>query len=100
MESNNEYYSNFSYNIEYIKFIRANALEKEFGNKLYEIFLILYKKGLKLINFSYLFSSSQIIVNAIAQIIIFSLGGYAVVLGELTIGSFTMLISYFNIIIK
>lgn len=100
MESNNEYYSNFSYNIEYIKFIRANALEKEFGNKLYEIFLILYKKGLKLINFSYLFSSSQIIVNAIAQIIIFSLGGYAVVLGELTIGSFTMLISYFNMLIK
>lgn len=100
MESNNEYYSNFSYNIEYIKFIKANALEKEFRNKLYEKFSFLYKKGLKSINFSYLFSSSKTIVNAIAQIFIFSVGGYAVVSGELTIGSFTMLISYFNMLIN
>lgn len=98
-ESSVNYYSSLQSQIENIKFIRVNDLTNYSRNRLsnvFEQFLKVIKKNQKL---SFFFTSSETILYLFAQIFLFYFGGKRMIEGDLSIGTFTILSSYFSKII-
>lgn len=83
-----------------IEFIKLYALEETFILRIKKHFHNLLSKILKQQKVTYSFTALENLVNICAQIALFLSGGSLVFKGQLTIGSFTVLASYYNIIMN
>ena len=89
----NEYLQN-------IKLIKLHVTFKEENERLQSSFKNMFKSLLSYTKVSYLFGSSNSMVTTIARVIIFFVGGKEIVNGNLTIGNFTIISSYFTMMIN
>lgn len=62
-------------------------------------YVCLYKAGMRVQKIGFLFTSLDKIIMTIAQITLFFLGGIRVMEGILTIGEFTIISTYFSMIL-
>ena len=82
-----------------IKLLKIHSISDEFLKRLNITFNMLLKSVYKYQNTTYLFSGLDSIVIAIAHVFLFLYGGFLVVSNELTIGQFTIISSYFGIML-
>lgn len=97
--SQSKYFNGIFERINNIKFIRLNSLYNYFDRRFYKIFDIFYKDSINFQKVSFCFASIDQIIMLIAQIILYILGGYLVIDKEITIGEFSIIITYFNMVI-
>lgn len=83
-----------------VKFIQMHGIEQDFFKRLRTSFFHLLGVGLKYQKLSYLFSSIDKFILILANIFIFLIGGISVINGSLSIGYFTIILSYFNIMMS
>lgn len=98
-EKQSIFFSKMNEQLSNIRFIKLNAsfnlIDKQFNHA----FLNLYNAAIKYSKISYLFSSFDSILSALSQLILFFYGGIEVLNGNITIGQFTMVSSYFSMLI-
>lgn len=83
-----------------VKHIKANALFGEVDGELYNRFIIQFKKVMRFFHLGYFFSNVGSVIMVIANVIIVFYGGYKVIDGSITVGQFTIINTYFNMIIQ
>lgn len=83
-----------------VKHIKANALFDEVDGELYNRFIIQFKKVMRFFHLGYFFSNVGSVIMVIANVIIVFYGGYKVIDGTITVGQFTIVNTYFNMIIQ
>ena len=95
-EEQSAYFARLNEQLCNIKFIQIHGLTKRFILRLEESLKIVLEKLLKHQRIRYAFSSSDSTLKTIANIIVFAVGGAAVVKRNISIGQFTILLSYFS----
>ncbi|TCO59159.1 ABC transporter ATP-binding protein [Caldanaerobacter subterraneus] len=98
-EKQNEFFSKMNDNLQNVKVIKLNATFKEERERLNSAFEKMFNSLLRYTKVSYLFNSSNSMVTTIARVIIFFVGGMEIINGNLTIGDFTIISSYFSMMI-
>lgn len=99
-EENAKYVSTLQSQISYIRFLRIFNLYERFYKKIKEVFRAYLKSSVLNVKVNFLFQSSETIITLISQIFLFLYGGTQIVIGKLSIGSYTILSTYFNSLIK
>lgn len=99
-EAQSEYFGRLHEQISNIEFLKLQAIANLFLLKLNAALKKLLTVALKFQGISYLFSGVDSLIMTIANILLFILGGTKVIHSELTIGQFTILTSYFSIMMK
>lgn len=103
------YYSNYAYknsqskifnemntHIENIKFIKINSINSILNKKLQKTFECLLRDFMNLTKINNIFSNSGTLINLLATILILLIGIYEVINGNMTIGNFTIIGTYFS----
>jgi len=98
--ASNNYYAGIHERVSKVGFIKAHSINEVYSNKMNKVFGFMFKKIRKSQDVSYLFGSIDTIITTVAQVAIFIIGGIAVVRGSMTIGFFTVLISYFTMLLN
>jgi len=98
-ESESYYFEEMNSQIENIKFIKINALKTMFRQSLWKNFSTFFDKVITYTKFSTLFSNLGSFIAVCANIIILILGVNEIFDGNLTIGEFTIITTYFNMVI-
>ena len=83
-----------------LRFFKTHEIISLFMKKLDESFFSLLKQSISKQKLNYAFTSCETALNLVAQFSIFLFGGLSVINGTLTIGFFTVLLSYFSMMIK
>ncbi|ASA25482.1 ABC transporter ATP-binding protein [Paenibacillus donghaensis] len=99
-ESQSHFFSSYNEQLKNVRFIKTHSYNGYFYEKLKHAFDQFLPKVYSYQKISYIFSSFDNIMSTFAQISIFIVGGIEVVKGNLTIGFFTILINYFNMLIS
>lgn len=95
-ESNAIYESELQQEYSKIRIMKIFNIYNLFYNKLQLAFNNLYLTSVKSTKFGFVFKSSDTIITMISQIILFIFGGMQILRGNLSIGLFTVLSSYFS----
>lgn len=95
-----QFFSKLNEQLFNIKFIKINAINDKFIERLDNIVKKLIDIALNYQSISYIYSGIDSIIDTTAQITIFIVGGISVINNRITIGEFTILSSYFNMVIK
>lgn len=82
-----------------IKYIKTNALFAEMDKELKNRFSSLFKTIMRFFHLGYFFSNAGAIIMLIANVIIVFYGGYKVIDHTITIGQFTIINTYFSMLI-
>lgn len=82
------------------KFLKCQGITDLFTKKVDISFRNLLNSGLVYQKLNYLFTGLDNIAMALAQIVLFIYGGKMVIQGELSIGQFSIIITYFNLMVK
>ena len=98
-EAESYYFEEMNSQIENIKFIKINALKNMFLNSFQENFSIFFEKLINYTKTSTLFSNLGSFITVCANIIILVFGVNEIFDGNLTIGQFTIILTYFNMVI-
>ena len=96
IESNTNYFRKLFDQYRLVEFAKANVCFQLFDKYFYLAFTKRYSAALRLQNVSYSFTSLDTIITAVAQIIVFLVGGKQVFLHRISIGEFTVILIYFN----
>ena len=99
-EKQNNYFACFQDTISSTKFIRLHSILRIFQERCYSKFSDYYDMAQKYQLFSYTLSSLEGIISTAAQISIFLLGGYYVITNKISIGSLTVITSYFGLVLN
>lgn len=83
-----------------LRFFKTHEIVSVFMKRLDDCFNDLLKKIISKQKLNYAFSSCETVVNLVAQFSIFLFGGLAVIHDTLSIGFFTILLSYFSMMMK
>lgn len=86
--------------IRFTRNIKINSKHREFIVKFYDSFDYLYKSRLKINKLSYFFSGFDVLIMRASQIIIFFIGGYKIISGNITVGEIIIIINFFNMILN
>lgn len=97
-EKQNKFFSKMNEQLYNINLIKLNSTFEESQKQLRTSFSTMFESLLKYTRISYIFSSSDSMTMIISQIIIFFFGGMEIINENLTIGQFTIIISYFSMI--
>ncbi len=97
-EAVSSYFSSLDEQLSYIDFLQTHGIIRGFSLKLKKAFSPLYELSLKEQRISYAFSSVDKILFLMANLALFILGGKSVINRSMSIGQFTMVLSYFNLI--
>ena len=100
IEKRNKYFSVMTEQFKLIKFIKINALFDEVNHKLRRTFHDVYSEVLSNFRINYLFSNLNSIIIVVSNIIILLYGGILVIENRITIGEFTILNTYFTLILS
>ena len=93
-ESKNEYIAEYYSQSNNIRYIKIEATFYKYRTKLLEIFNNFLESFLSYIDSVYLFSSIENLVTSIVQLAIVFIGGIQVIEKSITIGEFTVLLTY------
>ena len=96
-EAVSSYFSSLDEQLSYIEFLQTHGIVRGFSLKLNKVFSPLYDLALKEQRISYVFSSVDKILFLMANFALFILGGKSVIDRNMSIGQFTMVLSYFNL---
>lgn len=99
-QKSNEYFSRYSEQITKISYIKRNVLNHEMEKRLEESFQKMIHAALHSVSVDYIFMNLNQFVIIIAYLCIVGIGGYKVSVGELSIGYFSIINTYFNMIIQ
>lgn len=99
-EAQSQYFSKLHEQLSHIKFIKVQAIASAFIRRLEQSFQILLSMGLKRQKISYIFSGLDGLIAVLMQIILFLVGGVAVINKSLTIGQFTIISTYFYMLLS
>lgn len=99
-ESQNLYFGEINSQLENIKFIKLNSLFSILNKNLKNKFNIAFNDIVKLTKANNMFSNSGMLITVFANILILLLGVQQIMNGELSIGQFTIIGTYFNTIIN
>lgn len=97
-EKQNKFFSKMNEQLYNVKLIKLNSAFKESQKQLKGSFSKMLKSLLKYTRISYVFSSSDSITKIVSQLIIFFFGGKEILNNNLTVGEFTIINSYFSMI--
>ena len=79
-----------------IKYLKLQSLFSFFSRRLVKSFDALYDKLIINVKINYLFNNLNMIITLIINIVIIAYSGYKIISGNMSIGAFTMLNSYFS----
>lgn len=96
----NEYFSKCAEQINKLEFVKRHVLMKEMYQRIQTIFQTLYGIVLILMKTDFLFRNLGEFVSVLCYIFVLGIGGYRVFQNELSIGHFTMINTYFTMIIS
>lgn len=96
-EVQNSFFANLEQQFRYIKFVKINVLYSELASSLRKRFNELLDIIIRRTKIAYWFSSSGKIAKQAFTISIFAIGGLLVIKGEMTVGNFVVINSYFAI---
>lgn len=99
-EKSNEYFSHCSEQINKFSYIKRNVLNFEMESRFKDAFNNMLSAALHAIRVNYLFTNLNQFVIILAYICIIGIGGYKVRTGSLSIGLFSIINTYFNMIIS
>lgn len=99
-EKSNEYFSRCSEQINKFAYVKRNVLNSEMKKRFKEAFNEMLKAALHAIQVTYIFTNLNQFVVILAYICIIGIGGYKVSAGNLSIGLFSIINTYFNMIIS
>lgn len=85
--------------LKYIKLIKTNAIQKEMNSRADKCFLKLRSAAIHNQKVNYLYSGMDGFISTLAQISLFVVGGIQILLGNFTIGMFTIFSSYFSMML-
>ena len=91
------YFSGLDEQLSHIGFLQTHGIVRGFSSKLEKAFSPLYKLALIEQRISYGFSSVDKVLFLLANLALFVLGGMSVIDKSMSIGQFTMVLSYFNL---
>lgn len=94
-EITSEFLSSLQEQFEDIKLIKVFNLFDFFSHRMDKGFEKYFNANIRLTKLSFIFRSSDILIKMVSQVLLFSIGGYQILKGKLTIGLFTVLSSYF-----
>ncbi|MGV8147338.1 MAG: ABC transporter transmembrane domain-containing protein, partial [Alkaliphilus sp.] len=94
-EEQNMFFSKMNQYLRNINLIKINATFQEAHENIETGFKSMFKAALKQQKFSLFFSSSKSLITVISRGVIFFYGGREIIRGNLTIGQFTIISSYF-----
>lgn len=99
-QKSNEYFSRYSEQINKLPYIKRNVLNDEMHIRLQDSFDKMLHASLHSVSVDYIFMNLNQFVIIIAYLCIVGIGGYKVSTGELSIGYFSIINTYFNMIIR
>lgn len=99
-QKSNEYFSRYSEQINKLPYIKRNVLNDEMHIRLQDSFDQMLHASLHSVSMDYIFMNLNQFVIIIAYLCIVGIGGYKVSTGELSIGYFSIINTYFNMIIR
>lgn len=95
-ESQNVFFSKMTEQFSMIKYLKLQSLFNFFSRRLVKSFDALYDKLIINVKINYLFNNLNMIITLIINIVIIAYSGYKIISGNMSIGAFTMLNSYFS----
>lgn len=98
-EIQSKYFGKLYEQISNIPFIKINVISEVFIKRLNMTFRYLFKSAMKYQRVTYMFSGLDTVITTLAQISLFSIGGISVIRGTLSIGSFTIVSTYFGMML-
>lgn len=96
----NQYASNCAEQINKLSYIKRNTLYHEMSERLTRSFNHLLSASLHSVSVDYLFTNLNQVVIILAYLCIIGIGGYKVTIGALSIGLFSVINTYFNMMIS
>ena len=96
----NQYASNCAEQINKLSYIKRNTLYHEMSERLTRSFNHLLSASLHSVSVDYLFTNLNQVVIILAYLCIIGIGGYIVTTGALSIGLFSVINTYFNMMIS
>ena len=96
----NQYASNCAEQINKLSYIKRNTLYHEMSERLAHSFNHLLSASLHSVSVDYLFTNLNQVVIILAYLCIIGIGGYKVTTGALSIGLFSVINTYFNMMIS
>ena len=99
-EAGNDYTSKGMEQIRCTQFVKENALSKEMEDRFERSFHRMLKSAVGQVKTQYLFSNLNRLSMVLCYLLILGIGGHNVVIGKITIGYFTIMNSYVNMILS
>ena len=96
----NQYASNCAEQINKLSYVKRNTLYHEMSERLTRSFNHLLSASLHSVSVGYLFTNLNQVVIILAYLCIIGIGGYKVTTGALSIGLFSVINTYFNMMIS
>ena len=97
-KKSNEYFSRYSEQINKLPYIKRNVLNREMNVRLEDSFNEMLHASLHSVSVDYIFMNLNQFVIILAYLCIVGIGGYKVSTGNLSIGYFSIINTYFNMI--
>lgn len=98
LESKNMYFSIVNEDVNNIYFLKSNSLYNKFINRMECRYRNLYQDSIRNVKISNIFGSLQQLPSSLALVGLFWFGGISIINGTLSVGQFTIINSYFNIL--
>lgn len=95
-ESQLRFFAKLDEQLSNVKFLQIHGISKKFVDRLDACIEDLLHKILKEHNISYCFTGSHLLLKMLANLCVFFIGGAAVIENRLSIGNYTILMSYFT----
>ena len=99
-EAQSEFFSKLNEQLFNVKFIKIHSASKFFAKRLDNTFSSLISKLVSSQKLSYLYASCDTTIGLLAQLSIFLIGGFSIISGNMTIGFFTIMTSYFSMMMN
>jgi ABC-type bacteriocin/lantibiotic exporter with double-glycine peptidase domain len=98
-EEQASFFSSFYEQLHYVYYIRLHGMLNDFILKTTAPYLNLYNATMHSQNIQYLSSSADTVILMLGQLAVFFIGGNAVINREISMGNFTVLTTYFNMMV-
>ena len=98
-EAQAKLFAGLSDQLKYIKLIKVNSTYKEMNSRADNSFLGLKRVAIHNQKVNYLYSGMDGFISTLAQTVLLVVGGIQILLGNFTIGMFTIFSSYFNMML-
>lgn len=98
-EASNMLFGGLTERLSKTKFIRIHNVQSRFTAKLDELYNDFLHKKISYQKLSFKFGSVDTVLSTFSQVAIFVIGGSALIRGEITIGYFTVIVAYTNMLL-